>query len=133
MSVRCTEAPAIAPSPTARATFPAARAVSPACGTAGAGSCLGYALDFDDTAAVQMVQVPPDCCGREAQHVAELGGADGAMLQNGTQHAVPGTLVRVRHRRNGDVAALRAGAGRSVPGKRHSSSVGHGIHNTIVS
>jgi hypothetical protein len=31
------------------------------------------------------------------------------------------------------VAAVPGGARRSVPGNRRSSSVGHGIHNTIMS
>ena len=77
--------------------------------------------------------MPADRRGREAEQVAEFGGADGTVLQNGAEDPVPGTLVCIRHRNGGDVAALSGGARRPVPGKRHSSSIGHGIHNTIMS
>jgi hypothetical protein len=80
-----------------------------------------------------MVKMPSDGRRCEAEHVAQFRGTDGSMFQNGTQHAVPGALVCIRHRQGGDVAALSGGAWRPVPGKRHSSSIAHGIHNTIMS
>lgn len=74
-----------------------------------------------------------DRSGCKAEEVAEFGGADRTVLQNCAEDPVTGTLVCVSHRNGGDVAALGGGARRPVPGKRHSSSIGHGIHNTIMS
>jgi hypothetical protein len=55
------------------------------------------------------------------------------MFQHGRKDAVAGALIGVGHRARGHGAAFRCNSGGPVPGNRHSSSVGHGIHNTIVS
>jgi|GEM_PF-3774341 len=104
-----------------------------ACGTSGAGTGPGHALDLNNTAAVQMIKVPPYSSGRETKHVTELRRTDRPVLENGAEDPVTRTLVGVCHRHSGHVAAVSGGTRRSVPGKRHSSIIGHGIHNTIMS
>ena len=48
-----------------------------------------------------MVQVAADRGGREPEQVAQFGGADGAVLQDGVQDAVPGALFGVDCRERG--------------------------------
>jgi hypothetical protein len=55
------------------------------------------------------------------------------VLQDGGQDPVPRALVGVSHRTSGRAAAVCGGLRGPVPDEGHSSSVGHGIHNTIVS
>lgn len=102
-------------------------------GTPSAGAGLGHALDLNNTAAVQMIKMPAYRSGRETEHVTELRRADRPVLKDSTENPIARTLVGVRHRHSGHVAAVSGGTRRSVPGKRHSSSIGHGIHNTIMS
>jgi hypothetical protein len=82
----------------------------------------------------KVVQVAAHRGWREAEQVSELGGTDGAMLQHGVQHAVPGTLIGVgrMHRRDGRGGRLRRACG-TVPGKGSRRRGAHGIHNTIMS
>jgi hypothetical protein len=80
-----------------------------------------------------MVQVPAYCCRRKAEQVAEFGSADGSVFQDGREDAVPGALISVGHRTGGQRAAVCGSLGGPVPGKGHSSSIAHGIHNTIMS
>ncbi len=80
-----------------------------------------------------MIQVAADRSRGEAQQVSEFGSADGPVLQNGAEDAVPGALVCVRCRTGSGMGALRSGPWCRVPGKRRSCSVAHGIHNTIMS
>ena len=94
-------------------------------GASGAGAGSRGTLDLDHAAAGQVVQVPADGGGREAQQVAEFGGADGPVFQHGVQDAVPGALVRVSagaHRGAGFPAAHAPGrqrrAVRTRAGKR---------------
>ncbi len=104
-----------------------------ACGTACPCAGPGHTLDFDHTGTGQMVQVPPHGRRREAQQVPELGGADRSVLQDGGQDPVPGALIGVSHRTGGRPATVCGSLGGSLPGKGHSSSIAHGIHNTMLS
>jgi hypothetical protein len=80
-----------------------------------------------------MVQVPSYRRRSEPEEVPEFSGTDWSMFQDGREDAVPGTLVGVSHRTSGRTAAVIGSLRGPVSCKRRSSSVGHGIHNTIVS
>lgn len=95
-----------------------------ACGPAGTCSRLGNPLDLDNAGPGQVVEVAPDSGRGEPKHVPQLGRTDGTVFQDGSKDPVPGALVGVRH---------RTGRSGTRPGNRHSGSVGHGIHNTIMS